>query len=319
LAKRKRDLYAVLGVAKDADAEAIRKAYRQLARKHHPDLNPGDKAAEERFKEISEANAVLSDPEKRAAYDEFGEVSLQAGFDAAAAREAARMGGFRGFGAESDGGGEGFGVNFEDLLGGMFGGRPRGGRRARAWPGEDLELSLELEFLEAARGTTKQISVTRPGPDGQPRVERVTVRIPAGVDDGRRIRLAGKGGAGRGGAPAGDLYARIRIRPHAYFRRDGLDLQLDLPVSVSEAALGARIEIPTLEGRALVTVPPGCDSGRRLRLRGKGIADPKTGKRGDLYATVQIRVPVGLDAEAKEKLASLSAYDPPGLRKEWDG
>jgi curved DNA-binding protein len=316
LAKRKRDLYAVLGVAKGADADAVRTAYRQLARKHHPDLNPGDAKAEDRFKEISEAYAVLSDAEKRAAYDEFGEASLQAGFDAAAAREATRMGGFRGFGGGGGGGSEGFGMDFEDLLGGMFG--ARGGRRGRGVPGDDLELALELEFLVAVNGTTKQISVTRPDRNGQPRVERVTVRIPPGVDDGGRIRLPGKGGDGRGGAPAGDLYARIRVRPHAYFRRDGRNLQLDLPVSIGEATLGARIEIPTLEGRAIVTVPAGCDSGRRLRLRGKGIADPKSGARGDLYATVQIRVPVGLDAEAREKLASLAAFDPPGLRKEWE-
>ena len=313
MAKRRRDLYAVLGVAKNADADAIRTAYRKLARENHPDLNPGDKAAEDRFKEMSEAYAVLSDAEKRAAYDEFGEVSLQAGFDAEAARAAQR-----GFGGGFDAGGsEGFGVPFEDLLGSMFGGRG-GARRARGWPGDDLELALELEFLEAARGVSKQISVTRPDAEGQPRVDRVTIRIPAGVDDGGRIRVAGKGGEGRGGAPPGDLYVRVRIRPHPYFRRDGRDVLLDLPVTVGEAALGARIEIPTLEGRATVTVPAGCDSGRRLRLRGKGIADPKGGARGDLYATVQIKVPVGLDAEARAAIEKLAAFSPPGIRKEWE-
>ena len=318
MAKRPRDLYAVLGVARGADADAIRKAYRQLARKHHPDVNPDDKAAEDRFKEISEAYAVLSDPEKRALYDEFGEVSLQAGFDPEAARAAQRMGGFGRAGGTGGPGDEDAFASFEDLLGGMFGGRGRAGARGRAWPGDDLEIALELEFLEAARGTTKQISVTRPGADGQPRVDRVTVRIPPGVDDGGQIRVPGKGGEGRRGGPPGDLYARIRIRPHAYFRRDGRDLLLELPVSVAEATLGARIEIPTLEGRATVTVPAGCDSGRRLRLRGKGIADPKTGARGDLYATVQIRVPVGLDAEGRAAVASLARWDPPGLRKEWE-
>lgn len=312
MAKRRRDLYAVLGVAKQADADAIRTAYRKLARENHPDLNPGNKAAEDRFKELSEAYAVLSDAEKRAAYDEFGDVSLQAGFDADAARAAQR-----GFGGFDAGGSEGFGVPFEDLLGSMFGGRA-GARRARGWPGEDLELALELEFLEAARGVSKQISVTRPDAEGQPRVDRVTIRIPAGMDDGGRIRLAGKGGEGRGGAHAGDLYVRVRIRPHPYFRRDGRDVLLDLPVTVGEAALGARIEIPTLEGRATVTVPAGSDSGRRLRLRGKGIADPKGGARGDLYATVQIKVPVGLDPEARAALEKLAAFDPPGIRKEWE-
>jgi curved DNA-binding protein len=317
LAARRRDLYAVLGVARDADAEAIRTAYRKLARESHPDLNPGDKKAEDRFKLISEAYAVLSDAEKRALYDEFGEVSLQAGFDAEAMRRAQRGfgGGFDADGGFGAGGTEGFARPFEDLLGSMFGGR--GGRRARGWPGDDLELAIELEFLEAALGTSKQISVTRPDEQGMPQSERVTVRIPAGLDDGGRIRLAGKGGAGRGGAAAGDLYVRVRIRPHPWFRREGRGVLLDLPVSVSEAALGARIEIPTLEGRATVTVPAGCDSGRRLRLRGKGIADPKTGARGDLYATVQIRVPSGLDDEARAALRTLERFDPPGLRKEW--
>lgn len=313
MAGKRRDLYAVLGVARDADADAIRTAYRKLARKHHPDVNPGDQKAEDRFKEVSEAYAVLSDSEKRRLYDEFGDVSLEAGFDANAARAAQRMSGFGGPGPE------GFGIPFEDLLGGMFGARGRGGRRAQAaWPGDDLEVALELEFLEAARGTTKQLSVARPDAMGNPQIERVTVRIPPGVDEGNRIRVPGKGAEGRGGGPPGDLYARIRVRPHAWFRRDGRDILLDLPVTVSEATLGARIEIPTLEGTATVTVPAGCDSGRRLRLRGKGIADPRSGTRGDLYATVQIRVPVGLDEDAKAKLHALEAFDPPRVRKEWE-
>jgi DnaJ-class molecular chaperone len=319
LAARRRNLYDVLGVAKDADDDAVKKAYRTLARKHHPDVNPGDKKAEDRFKEVSEAYAVLSDKEKRQAYDEFGDVSLEAGFDAEAARNAQRMGDF-GRGA---GGGfanaEGFEFDLEDLLGGMLGGRgrPRAGRRA-AWPGDDLEVVLELDFLEAALGTTKQMSVARPSAEGQPQIERVSVRIPPGVDEGGRIRVRGKGAEGGGGGPAGDLYARIRVRPHPWFRRDGRDVLLDLPVSVAEAALGAKIEIPTLEGKATVTVPAGSDSGRKLRLRGKGIADPKTGARGNLIATVEIRVPVGLDAEAKQLLRDLAAWDPPGLRKEWE-
>jgi curved DNA-binding protein len=309
---RRRDLYDVLGVARNADAETIRKAYRQLARQYHPDLNSGS-GAEDRFKEISEANAVLSDPEKRALYDEFGAVSLEAGFNAQAARASRRFGG--GFG---DAGGEGFGFNLDDMLGGMFGGRGRGRRSGAAWQGEDLELTLELEFLEAAHGSTRQLNVMRPGRDGRPRSERVSVRIPAGVGDGEKLRIAGKGADSRGGGPAGDLYAKIRIRPHATFRRDGRDVLLDLPVTVGEATLGARIEIPTLDGTATVTVPPGSDSGRRLRLRGKGIPDPKGGGRGDLYVTVQIRVPVGLDPDGRAALQELAAYDPPGLRKEWE-
>jgi DnaJ-class molecular chaperone len=321
LAARRRNLYDVLGVAKDASDDAVKKAYRALARKHHPDVNPGDKKAEERFKEISEAYAVLSDKEKRQAYDEFGDISLEAGFDAAAARDAQRMGGFRGVGGQPGGfaTGEGFEFDLEDLLGGMLGGRGRArGARRTAWPGDDLEVVLELDFLEAALGTTKQLSVARPDAEGNPQIDRVTVRIPPGVDEGGRIRVRGKGAEGGGGGPPGDLYARIRVRPHPWFRRDGRDVLLDLPVTVGEAAIGAKIEIPTLEGKATVTVPAGSDSGRKLRLRSKGIPDPRSGARGNLIATVQIRVPVGLDAEAKQMLRELAAYDPPGIRKEWE-
>jgi DnaJ-class molecular chaperone len=317
LAARRRDLYDVLGVARGADDDAIKKAYRALARKHHPDVNPGDKKAEDRFKEVSEAYAVLSDPEKRKAYDEFGEISLEAGFDAEAARNAQRFGGFRpGAGGFTT---EGFEFDLEDLLGGMLGGRGRArAPRSAAWRGDDLEVVLELDFLEAALGATKQMSVARPNAEGKPEIQRVAVRIPPGVDEGGRIRVPGKGAEGGGGGPAGDLYARIQVRPHPWFRREGRDVLLDLPVTMGEAALGAKIEIPTLEGKATLSVPAGSDSGRKLRLRGKGIADPKTGARGNLIATVQIRVPVGLDAEAKQKLRELAAYDPPGLRKEWE-
>ena len=307
----RRDLYEVLSVARGADADAIRTSYRALARKFHPDLNQGRSESEERFKEVSEAYAVLSDAEKRALYDEFGAISLDAGFNAEAARGSRRFGG--GFGQP---GGDGYGFDINDVLGGMFGGRGR--RSAASFRGEDLEVTLELEFLEAARGATRQINVMRPGHDGRLTSERVAVRIPPGVDDGGRIRIPGKGAESRGGGAAGDLFAKIRIRPSAIFRRDGRDLLLDLPVTVSEATLGARIEIPTLDGTATVTIPPGSDSGRRLRLRGKGIADPKTGARGDLYVTVQIRVPVGLDPDARAKLQELTAFDPPAIRKEWE-
>ncbi|MDJ0868042.1 MAG: DnaJ C-terminal domain-containing protein [Myxococcota bacterium] len=317
----RRDPYEVLGVARDADADAIRTAYRALARKLHPDVNPGDSAAEERFKEVSEAYAVLSDEEKRKLYDEFGPISLEGGFDPEAARAARSPfgGGFPG--ASSDGA---FG-SLEDLFGGLFGGGARGGFRGGggfgrgfAIPGQDLEATLELEFLEAARGCERTLSVGRPTADGGVRHESVSVRIPPGVDEGGRIRLPQKGGEGHGGAPPGDLYARIRIRPHAYLRRDGRNLLLDVPVTVGEATLGAKVEIPTLEGRATVTIPPGTDSGQRLRLRGKGIPHPKGGPAGDLYATVQIRVPRDLDDAARERLAGLAPFDPPGLRKEWE-
>jgi DnaJ-class molecular chaperone len=318
----KRDLYQTLGVPRDADAKAIKKAYRKLARQFHPDVNPGDKAAEERFKRISEANAVLSDPEKRRNYDEFGEVSLGGGFDADAARRAREAFGARfGTGGRAEGfpgsGGQSFGFDFgdlEELLGQRFGGR--GGGRGRRLRGEDLQASIELDFLEAARGGEKRLTITRPSPSGAPITETVTVRIPPGVGDGGRIRLPQKGSPGLAGGPPGDLWATIRVRPHPVFRREGRSLHVEVPISIREAIRGAKIEIPTLEGRATLTVPPGTDSGRKLRLRGKGIADPGGGPPGDLYVTIQIRVPRGLSAEAKKRVDELDEFDPPDLRKE---
>jgi DnaJ-class molecular chaperone len=318
----KGNLYEILGVPRDADAKAIKKAYRKLARQYHPDVNPGDAAAEERFKGISEAYAVLSDQERRRNYDEFGKVSLEGGFDADAARRAreafgARFGsggraeGFPGFGGQSFD----FG-NLEDLLGGSFGGR-RGSRgRARRFRGEDIHASMDLDFLEAARGGEKRLTITRPNPSGAPITETVTVRIPPGVGDGGRIRLPQKGAQGLGGGPPGDLWATIRVRPHPVFRREGRSLHVDVPISIREAIQGAKIEIPTLEGRATVTVPPGTDSGRKLRLRGKGIANPGGGPPGDLLVTVQIRVPRDLSDEVLKQVDELAAFDPPDLREE---
>jgi DnaJ-class molecular chaperone len=315
----RRDLYEVLGVARGAREDAIKKAYRKLARKCHPDVNPGDKQAEERFKEISEAYAVLSDPVKRRNYDEFGDISLEGGFDADAARQAREAFGAR-FGRPPPGGGyEGFVHeafefgDLDDLLGRLF---HRRGAPREPGRGADLAAELELDFLEAARGVQKTISMARPTSNGSLRTESVTARIPAGVADGGRIRIPGKGAPGRGGGPPGDLHATIRVRPHPVFRREGRDLCLDLPVTVREAVLGARVEIPTLEGRATVTIPPGTDSGRRLRLRGKGIPDPAGGPPGDLYATVQIRVPKGLGPERADQLDELAKLDPADLRQE---
>ena len=182
--------------------------------------------------------------------------------------------------------------------------------------GPDLEAELELDFLTAARGGEQRLNIGRPMADGSVRQETVTVRIPPGVADGGRIRLRGKGGEGVGGSPAGDLYARLRVRPHPVFRREGRDLLLDLPLSIREAILGARVEVPTLEGRVTLTVPAGTDSGRKLRLRGKGVPHPSGGAPGDLYAIVQIRAPRDLDSDAKEKLEAFDELDPVDLRKE---
>lgn len=315
--ERKKDLYELLGVAREADADVMRKAYRKLAKKNHPDANPGDKKAEDRFKEISRAYDVLSDPDKRKAYDEFGELSLQAGFDAEAARRA--QGGF----GQRFGGGPGRGTPFEfgdvgdseDLLGRLFGGRGGAGFGGRM-RGADVEAELELDFLEAVRGGEKKLTLALSQARGAVHSETVTVRIPPGVADGGRIRLAGKGGAGHGSGPRGDLYATIRVRPHAVFRRDGRDVLLDVPITVSEAIRGAQIEVPTLEGRATLAIPPGTDSGRKLRLRGKGVPDPSSGARGDLYVIVQIRVPKQLDAESLAHVEALAASEAKDLREE---
>jgi DnaJ-class molecular chaperone len=314
----KKDLYAVLGVERGADRDAIRKAYRKLARQHHPDLNPGDTVAEERFKEISAAWDVLGDEERRRNYDEFGEVSLDSGFDADKARQAREA-----FGARFGGGGGPQAERFEEfqfgdldeVLGRFFaggrGGRgPGGGMRLR---GSDLEASLELDFLEAVRGGEKRLTLART-PDAAP--ESITVRIPPGVDSGGRLRIPGKGAPGLGGGAAGDLHVTLRVRPHPVFRRDGRHLEFDLPVSVREAIAGAKVEVPTLDGRATLTVPPGTDSGTRLRLRGKGVPDPRGGAPGDLLARVQIRVPRGLDADAARAVDALERFEDSEIRKE---
>jgi DnaJ-class molecular chaperone len=317
---QRKDLYSVLGVPRDVDDDTLRTTYRKLARDLHPDMNPGDDSAEERFKEVTEAYAVLSDPEKRRNYDEFGDVSLQAGFDAEAARRAkASFGGGRGHagGPFGFGGGETpfdfggtQGFDLDDLFS-QFGG---GGRGPRA--GGDLEAEIELDFFEAVRGSEKRLTLNRPRPGGGLRAEAVTVRIPPGVAEGGRIRLRGKGQEGTRGGPPGDLWATVRVRPHPFFRREGRDLHVEVPVTVSEATRGAQIEVPTLEGRATVTLPPGTDSGRRLRLVGKGVPDPRAGRPGNLYITIQIVVPKSLDATQEEALATLEEAEPANPRAE---
>jgi DnaJ-class molecular chaperone len=318
MADEKRDLYEILGVSRDADRDAIRKAYRKLARQNHPDLNPGDPAAEERFKQISRAWEVLQDDDKRRAYDEFGEISLESGFDPEKARQAREAFGQR-FGFEGGPQRGGFSQEFEfgdldDILGGMFG-RSAEGRGIRM-RGQDVEAALELDFDEAVRGGERRLTLTRPTADGGMAPENVTVRIPPGVDTGGRLRIPGKGAPGIGGGPPGDLFVKLRVRPHRVFRRDGKDLELDLPISVREAIQGAKVEVPTLDGRVTLTIPPGTDSGKRLRLRGKGVPDAGGGQAGDLLVRVEIRVPRGLDDDARSALDVLEKFEDPNLRKE---
>jgi molecular chaperone DnaJ len=327
---QERDLYAILGLSKGSSADEVRKAYRKLARKFHPDLNPGDKQAEERFKDLSLANDVLSDEKKRALYDEFGMEGLQAGFDPSRAREYKRWaesghgfsfrrgagGGDAGF--EFDfgqfGGGRRRGGDdrgFADILNEMFGGAAE---EAPSPNGQDIEYPIEVDLLDALRGTRTSVTVRRPTPcetcKGTGRVgrracttcggtgtvetrERLSVKIPAGVGDGSRVRVAGKGGAGRNGGKPGDLYFVVRVRPHPLIQRNGKDLTIEVPITVPEAVRGATIQVPTLQGRVQLKVPPGSQSGQRLRLRGKGAPDPKGGEPGDLYARLMVQVPPG--------------------------
>jgi len=313
-----RKLYQTLGVAPDADADTLKKAYRKLAQEHHPDRNQDDEAAEERFKEVSAAYAVLGDDQRRRDYDEFGEIATDPNFDAERARQAS--GGFAGFGGAGARGfahgapGEAqdfgaFGSLFEDLFGGGHPQRPRQRR------GPDIETTLTLDFVDAALGSEHAVTLERPTPSG-PKIEKLTVRVPPGVDDGGRIRLAGKGGEGAAGGPPGDLFARIKLRPHAFFQREGRDLKIELPISVAEAVRGAEIDVPTLDGSVTLRVPPGTDGGTRLRLRGKGIPAHGGKPAGDYYVTTRVRVPKKLSPEAAEQLEALLDDDPDHWRHE---
>jgi len=372
-----RDFYKILGVQRGASDDDIRKAYRKLARKYHPDINPGNKDAEDKFKDISVANDVLSDPAKRKLYDEFGEAGLASGFDADKARSykqwqeqasrARRSGGGTagGFGAQE--------FNFEDLgdifggPGGMFGGaRGRAaGRAARSGPqrGNDIEAAMDVDFLDAVRGFQTAFTIERPvqcetchgtgtrpgstpktcpecggsgtvqvaeGPlqfrqtcprcggsgqiPGDPcptchgtgrvmRQETVRVNIPPGAEPEKRIRVPGKGEAGLRGGPPGDLYITPRIRPHPLLRREGRDLEMDLPITVGEAVSGATIEVPTPTGAVKVKIPPGAQSGQRLRVKGKGVPAHGKSPAGDLYLNLMVRVPDdGVPRDAVEKI-----------------
>jgi curved DNA-binding protein len=317
-----RDYYEVLGVPRTASAEEVQEAYRRLARTYHPDVNK-DPSAEERFKEINEAYQVLKDPETRRLYDRFGPDFRQIpeGYEEAAAAAGAGAGGggwgFRGGGRggrarsragrvyvdEDLGGFGGAGIDFEDLLGGLFGAR---GARGPI-PGADQEAELELTVEEAYQGGRRWIAL--PGPEGQRSYE---VSIPPGVVEGQRIRLAGQGGQGGRDAPPGDLYLIVRIRPHSRYRLAGRDIYVDLPVAAWEAALGAVVPVDTPGGEAKVRVPAGSSTGRRLRLRGQGMPNPK-GRPGDLYAEVKVLVPPRLSARERElfeELARVSDFDP---------
>ena len=313
-----KDFYAVLGVPADADAAAVKKAYRKLARKLHPDQKPGDKAAEKRFKEIGEAYAVLSSPEERKQYDAIRSMS-HGGARFTSGGPGGSDAGFEDVFSNLFGGGGGGNVRFntgrgggqpniEDLLGGMFGqqgeygGRPgqqgygRFGAAAGPRRGADIEAQTTLSFRDAVEGAT----VTLSSANGS----RITARIPVGVKDGQKIRLRGKGNPGDQGAPAGDLMLTVHVKPHAVFGRDGENLSVDLPVTFAEAALGATVSVPTLSGDPVkVRIAPGTPNGRVLRVKGRGIA--ATHHTGDLLAKVSVAVPHRLSDKAREAVEML--------------
>ena len=359
MAEQKRDYYEVLGVAKTASDDELKKAYRKLAKQYHPDMNPGDKGAEAKFKEINEAYEVLSDKDKRAKYDQFGHAGVDPNFGG---------GGFGGYGDFVDFGDFGFGDILGDLLGGGFGGRSA--NRSGPQRGESLRAGVTISFEEAAFGCEKEISLTRlesceschgsgcaPGttaevcPDcrgsGTVRVQqrmggmaftssapcsrcrgtgkiihqpckscggggnvrkqrKISVSIPQGINDKQAVSLRGQGNAGANNGPAGDLIVEVRVKPHPYFQREGTSVLYECPVSFYQAAMGAELEIPTIDGKVKYTLPAGTQPGATFRLRGKGIPELRGRGRGDQYVTVQVRVPTSLTNQQRDALQAFA-------------
>lgn len=303
-----KDYYKILGVPRTATEKEIKGAFRRLARKYHPDVNKGDKKAEARFKEINEANAVLSDPEKRRRYDTLGpdfasyrppppgaggqRVAVDFGGDFSGFSDFFRTIFGGGFGGAEEPAGGGFG-GFEDIFG-------RGGRGARAPMGQDVEATVDLTLEEVVRGTTRSVKLGEG--DGARTVE---VKIPPGIRDGSRVRAAGEG-AGRPGGPRGDLFLRVRLLPHPHFERKGDDLHTTVTVPFTTAVLGGEAQVPTLEGPVGIKVPPGSRVGRTFRLRGKGLPRLESpGERGDLMATLAVDLPAQLTPRARELFEEL--------------
>jgi curved DNA-binding protein len=294
-----RDFYEELGVTKGASADEIKKAYRKLAARLHPDKNPGNKQAETRFKSVNRAFQALSDPKKRALYDEFGEEALREGFDPDMAREYRRAGAGGRVRFSTQPGGDVFGAEnvsgFGDLFGDLFGGRGRGGRGTMK--GSDVLSEVSVDFVSAIRGIELKLRVQDGG-------DEVTVRVPPGAGDGDRVRIPGHGAPGPFGGPPGDLVLVIRVQPHAYFERRGLDLHLDLPITAGEAYRGAKVRVPTSSGDVSLSVPRHAQSGQQVRLKGRGV-QRKT-ETGDLYVRFLIKLP---DSDAREVEQAIDVLD----------
>jgi len=292
-----RDYYEVLGVPRSASADDIRKAYKKLARKYHPDANADTVGAEQKFAEITEAHEVLGDTDKRQKYDQFGENWSRVPDGATGGSP---------FGGQGFGGGGGANFNMDDILGGMFGGggNPFGGRGGprgappRPQKGEDLKTSIQVPFLVGVEGGEHELTIRTSG-----KADRLSFRIPPGVESGKTIRLAGQGHPNPHGGPPGDVLVTIEVAPHPWFRRQGSNLLVDVPVTITEAALGGKIEVPTLtEGSVILSIPPGTSSGAKLRLRGKGVPNRSTDERGDQFVIIKVVAPKDLPEEAAELL-----------------
>jgi curved DNA-binding protein len=323
----KRDYYEILGVSRKASAEEIKKAHRKLVRQHHPDVNRNNPQAAEKFKEVQEAYDVLSDESKRKQYDEFGHAGVGGNADATEAFRRAQQqgrGGPRSYTWQGGGpggatvedfdfdfGNGGMGSIFEQLFGGR-GGASAGGRRGgrqRAEPvrGSDIEYPVELNFEQAARGTTLPLQINREG-----KLETIEIKIPAGVKDGSRVRIKGRGEQ-TGGEP-GDLFIITTVRPHPYFRREGLDVLLELPISLYEAIQGTKIPVPTLDGPVTLTIPPGTSSHAKLRIKGRGIQ--RGTEHGDQFVVIRIAMPKDLTADDRKMLEKLAEAHPIHARED---
>ena len=337
----KKDYFAILGVKPSASQKEIKSAYKRLAKKYHPDLNPDNKRAEEKFKEISEAHNVLTDPEKRRRW-EAGDVDFESVFGSGGrGGHGRRGGGARG----ASGAADPFSVfefsstgDLGGIFGDLFGARGAGASARPRGAGADLQYEATLTFEEAVRGTTVGISLTRAvtcevcgglglvrksgsRSRGEPcsncsgagtleRDETIKVRIPPGAEDGSRMRVPGKGEAGARGVPPGDLFVVLKVTPHRYFRREGKDILLDLPLSIGEAALGTQITVPTIDGPVKLTVPPSSSSGQRLRLKERGVQAPPGGKRGDQIVVLQIVSPRHIDAASRKMIEEFDRLNP---------